>query len=204
MGEMLGILLLGLVGWAFLATTPSGGAGLAIHAPLLPPRPATAVAGASHRALGHKPPAPAHLLPVREFSSDGESHYQASCACRGCTSPGQVTTHRLPSQAGSRPRGLDYNSSTTPARRRARWNGLTHDAALLQFQLGLANTRPACTASSAITWAIRPCCPRPVLGPFPGGLPGAGDALWNDSRLGGSHRPAGRLMLRQHTEPRAF
>ena len=98
MGEMLGILLLGLVGWAFWQQRRQAELAWQYRRrPCQPHEPQLLSPARTHRALGHKP---LRLLTYYqfEFSSDGESHYQGQLCMQGLHVAGvELPPHRLPS-----------------------------------------------------------------------------------------------------------
>ncbi|GKQ66852.1 hypothetical protein KAM344_20170 [Aeromonas caviae] len=98
MGEMLGILLLGLVGWAFWQQRRQAELAWQYMRRYCQHHDLQLLSLArTHRALRHKP---LRLLTYYqfEFSSDGESHYQGQLCMQGLHVAGvELPPHRLPS-----------------------------------------------------------------------------------------------------------
>ena len=97
MGEMLGILLLGLVGWAFWQQRRQAELAWQYMRRYCQHHDLQLLSLArTHRALGHKPCA---CSPTTSSSSPATERaiIQGSSACRGCMSPVSSATHRLPS-----------------------------------------------------------------------------------------------------------
>lgn len=115
MGEMLGILLLGLVGWAFWQQRRQAELAWQYMRRYCQHHDLQLLSLArTHRALGHKP---LRLLTYYqfEFSSDGESHYQGQLCMQGLHVAGvELPPHRLPPRFEST--GAGYTLPQPPSK----------------------------------------------------------------------------------------